>query len=318
MKTISKFFIAFFLLTLFSCDDIMEKDITNDMVITVSPSEGQEIYSNVVNFRWNELKGANSYRLQVYSEGAVVMDSLVKTNNFTQTLQPGDYQWRVRGENFAYQTAYTFPKGFKLIETDDLTNQQVLLLNPLADAYSNTSVLSFNWTELSAATSYEFQIINTATGGSIVQENDLSTNSYSVTSGIISQDGQYSWKVKAKNSDNDTQTGYSTRSFYIDTTPPNAPQNSSPSTDATVSLRNEVNFQWSGGTDTGVVNSAVTYTLQIATDTGFTNVIQTVNTANLSYGYTFSVAGTYYWRVRSKDQANNSGAYSTYSKLTVQ
>ena len=99
MKTINKLLLCIGVISLAACDDIIEKDITGDMVIPLYPMNDTEIESNVVNFQWNELDGADDYRIQVYSESNnMVLDSLVNETNFTYPLAPGHYQWRVRGE----------------------------------------------------------------------------------------------------------------------------------------------------------------------------------------------------------------------------
>ena len=102
MKTINKLLLAVILVITYSCDDIIEEDITDNNIIVQYPLNEQEIESNVVNFQWEELKGADDYRIQIYATGQNVMvDTLVNKANFTYNLNPGKYQWRVRGENFA-------------------------------------------------------------------------------------------------------------------------------------------------------------------------------------------------------------------------
>ncbi|MFP9100750.1 hypothetical protein ACLI09_17000 [Flavobacterium sp. RHBU_24] len=319
MRTINNFFVLILLFSMVSCEDLLEEDITNDMVTTSSPVEGEEVHSNVVTFKWNDLKGADDYRLQVYTSGTIVLDSLISTNNFTYSLNPGTYQWRVRGENFAYQTGYTFPVNFTLIESDDLDNQQVPLVSPLSGIYSNNGAMTFSWTGLTAATTYEFQLLNVTAGSTIVlQQSDIEETFFTLTSGTITDDAQYMWKVRAYNADNNSQTQFASRSFYIDTTAPLQPQNSLPENNDSLSLSSDVNFEWNIGSDPGTIVSPVTYSLQIATDTGFNNIIETANVSTTSYNYTFSNTGTYYWRVRANDQAGNQGAYGSYYKLILQ
>jgi hypothetical protein len=89
------------------------------------------VSSNVVNFQWNELDGADKYRIQVFnSTSGIVVDSLVTQTNFSSPIEAGSYQWRVRGENSAYESNYTFNINFSVIQTSDLTNQQVILSSP--------------------------------------------------------------------------------------------------------------------------------------------------------------------------------------------
>ncbi|MFD0861109.1 reprolysin-like metallopeptidase [Sungkyunkwania multivorans] len=63
--------------------------------------------------------------------------------------------------------------------------------------------------------------------------------------------------------------------------------------------------------------NAQTYDVQIATDSGFTNVIENTTTANTSYTATTLSAGTqYYWRVRATNQCGQ-GSYSAVRSFTT-
>jgi hypothetical protein len=300
-----------------SCEDIIEEDITNDLVVITYPQNNQQIESNVVNFQWNELDGASDYRIQVQSGQFIVLDSLVSSNNFTYELDPGTYKWRIRGENFAYKTEYTFPVEFTLIETGDLSNQQVILVSPSNNIYTQNINPTFSWNGITAASSYDFELLNVTAGNNIVhQAPGQAGTSYTLPNSVITQDGQFLWRVRAKNAD--TQTNFTSRTFYIDRTPPNQPQNVSPANDVILNDGTIVNFSWNAPTDTGPVTSSVQFTIQIATDQNFNNIIQTDNTSVSSYQYTFNTVGNYYWRVKSKDLAGNESVQSSFFKIVIQ
>lgn len=319
MKTINRLLFVVLAIVLYSCEDIIEEDITNDNLTIVYPKNNEQIESNVVNFQWESLKGADKYRLQVFSESQnMVLDSLVNKNNFTYPLTAGKYQWRVRGENFAYETAYTFPASFTLIATTDLSKQQVQLAFPQADLYTKETSFTFSWTALSAAEYYVFQLINVTSGNLLVLEkSDLTGSSFTLPVGTITEDGQYLWKLKAVNSESETETPFATRTFYVDRVVPNQSQNLLPLNNSIHIIDSPVNFTWTVPADTGVVISPVTYVIQIASDQNFTNIIQTAPVPNPEYIYTFSSIGDYYWRVKTVDKAKNESNYSTHFKLTV-
>lgn len=318
MRTIKNFLFFLLVTASFSCEDIIEEDITNDNVIINYPQNNEHIESNVVNFQWNALGGASNYRIQVISSNQNrVLDSLVSGNQFTHSLSPGTYQWRIRAENFAYQTAFTFPISFTLVETSNLTNQQVILNSPSNNFYTQNTTPTFSWTGINAAENYTLQIVNITSGNNIVHEEaGIIGTSFTPSSTVITQDALYLWKVKGTNSI--SETAYSTRMFYIDRVSPNQPQNSSPSNEAILNDGVPVNFTWTAPNDTGAVPAPIQYTIQIATDQGFSNVIQSDTIAVTSYQYTFSSVGTYYWRIRATDLAGNQGSYSSYFQITVQ
>lgn len=309
-----------FLVTTYSCEDIIEEDITNDNITTLYPKSNEEIISNVVNFQWNKLKGADNYRLQVYSSNQnIVLDSLVNNTNFTYALVPGSYQWRVRGENFAYETAYTFPLPFTVKQTSDLTNQQVQLLFPNPGIYSKNKALTFSWSPVSASKFYVFQLVNVTNGNLLVhQQDNLNATSYTLAGEIITEDAQYLWRVKAVNDENQTETQYSSRNFYIDTTAPNQPQNTLPQNDNHTKINEPVSFEWSIPQDNGNANSTFTYTIQIATNENFTTIVHTDTTTNPSYEYAFTSLNTYFWRVKATDKAGNESNYGDFYKITIE
>lgn len=320
MKTISSILFLAFSLTFFSCDDILEEDISDRTVTAISPQNNAIILSNVVGFQWSEISGADKYRVQVFSENQViVIDTLVEdVASVTLPLSPGDYSWRVRGENFAYQSSYSLTNAFEVQASDDLSSQQVLLNSPSDNFYTKNQNVTLSWQALTSSDYYELQVINVSNSNTVVlQQSNLSTTSYNLNSTILSQDGNYQWKVKAYNTTTSTTTPFTTRSFNLDTVVPNQPQNTLPANNATQLANTQASFSWSIPADTGIIQSPLTYTIEIASNTSFTTIIHTGTSTSSTYSHTFTTAGDYYWRVRAKDAAENLGANSAYYKITI-
>lgn len=318
MKTISKLILITLAIVSFSCEDILEEDITNDLVQIVYPTEGVIVESNVAVFQWNILEGADDYRVQIYSSNQFkVFDTLVNTNTVTLPLIQGTYQWRVRGENSAYQSSYSFPITFNVEESDDLSNQQVVLSSPMGNFATNQNAITLSWEDLTAADHYKVEVTNTTSGNIVFTQDNVTTTNVTLNSSNITTDGQYTWKVKAFNTTTATETQYSSRSFLVDTVAPNQPQNNQPANNATQTINQTVNFNWTISTDSGIVQSTISYEIQIASDLNFTTIIQTSPTSGTSFQQSFATAGIYYWRVRAKDAAGNIGAYSSGYKLTI-
>lgn len=316
MKKLNNILLMMFIFLSFSCDDILEEDITDDNVQAIYPTEGAAIDGNTVQFSWQNLDGVDNYRVQIIkSNQTFEIDSLVATNMLTVILNPGTYQWRVRGENFAYQTAYSFPINFSTQASTNLTDQDVTLLSPSNNLYTRNINVIFTWNALTNATSYDFELIKKLTGEQTVfQETDINSTNLTIDATLIDEDAEYIWKVKALNHNSETQ--YSQRSFFLDREAPNQPALTSPENQATASTM--VTFNWTNGTDTGNIKSEITNTIEIATDANFNVITYLANTSNNSVQYEFVSTGTYYWRIKAIDAANNESNYSIVRSLIVE
>ena len=302
---------------LFSCDDILEEDITNDAVIITAPVEGAVISGNTVNFSWQNLDGADTYRVQVINnDQTTVVDSLVTETTYNYVINPGAYQWRVKGVNFAYETAYTFPVNFTVEASDDLSTQNIVLLTPSDNLYTNDPNFIFTWNGISTADSYTLDIIkNNAGMQTVLQETGITAPNYTADPAIFDEDAEYQWKVKAVNTT--SETGFSQRSIFLDRVNPNQPNLVSP-TNAEIVTSTTVNFNWTNGADTGTLQTEITNTIEIASDINFTTIINTSKTINNTVQFTFASVGTYYWRVKAIDLATNESDYSAVNSLEIQ
>ncbi|MCB4797232.1 fibronectin type III domain-containing protein [Neotamlana laminarinivorans] len=204
-----------------SCDDIIEvSDISNQRVNILAPKSGTVIETTTVNFSWEAIIEAESYNLQIATPSfsnaqQILLDSLVTTTSFEHQLDYGDYQWRVRAENSAYQTAYT-EQSFSVdanLDTD-ISEEEVVLLSPADNvSYGTTDTINFSWETVQGADEYVFQIAtpNFDSATEII-ENQTQT-SLSFTASNLSE-GSYQWRVKAVNTD--FETLYTTYSFTIE------------------------------------------------------------------------------------------------------
>jgi hypothetical protein len=316
MKTINKIILIALAILTYSCDDILEEDISDDTVQILSPANDAKIESNVVGFKWNTLKGVDKYRVQVYqSDQVLILDSLTTKTSITLPLNAGNYIWRVRGENYAYESVYSFPSNFSTIIPSNLTNQQVILSSPENDKFVNFINVSLNWEVLNNATSYSVKVINTATSQEVFSKPDLTDTSITLALTTL-VDGTYEWRLKAKNADSETKQ-YSARKFNIDTTIPNQPKNTLPADNSIQTANSSVSYTWSIATDSGNAKSPISYIVEFASDVDFNTIIQTQNSNSTTLQQMFSTKGIYYWRVRAIDGAGNIGTNSTRFKFTI-
>ena len=304
-KPYSYLLLAFILMSITSCSDILEEDISKDNMQIIYPTHGTVIEGNTVQFSWQSLKGAENYRIQLITNNQVyVLDSLVSPNNFVYSLNPGEYQWRVLGKNFAYETPYTFPASFTVKASDNLENQMIVLKTPNDKLYTKKTNITFIWSRINSADYYNLEIIKNLNGQqSVFVQDSITTTMFTLPTNVLDKedDAEYFWKIKAFNSI--SQTKYFQRSIFIDRVAPNQPALVSPANgDISAST---VNFNWTNGTDTGNVKSVITNTIEISKDPNFGSILDTSKTVNNSYQYIFKDPGVYHWRVRAEDSAEN-------------
>lgn len=302
-----------------SCKDFVEEDLSKEMVQMIIPTDNDTIQSNLVHFKWNELDGADNYRIQIVSPSfsnidTYVLDSLVAGTNYYYSLNPGNYEFMMRAENSAYESIFTGPFAFVVDSVSDLSNQTVPLVSPVDGLYSNALDLTLTWQPIFAAESYEVQvrsgsdfnssatILQTATG--------VYGSSYTTTNNTFLSEGQYSWGVRGVNSS--SQSDFSSRGINIDATNPNDVSLTSPA-DGFNNIDDTVLFKWTSGSDPGIVNSPLTYEFELATDVAFSS--PTIYNPMVDSLQLVLSSGTYYWRVFAKDEAGNqsvnySGEYS--------
>jgi hypothetical protein len=317
MKKANRIFIALLALVIYSCDDIIEEDISNDSIQTISPIEGAIIEGNTVQFSWQQLDGADDYRIQIINNNqALILDSLATSSMFNYSLNPGNYQWRVKGENFAYTTQYTFPINFSVEASDNLINQNIILSTPSNNLYTNDTDIILTWQEIIGADYYDLEVAKLFGGEqTVLQETNITSTSFNLQSDIFDEDAEYQWKIKAVNAS--SQTNFSERSIFLDRQAPNQPVLVSPN-DQETSTSFTTNFNWTNGTDMGNVQSALTTTFEISTDINFGSLLVSEDLQNNSYQYIFDVTGVYYWRVINFDEAGNIGDYSAVHTLTIE
>lgn len=318
-RIIGVFVVGLLLITI-SCDDVLEEDISDKEITIVFPLEGGIITSNISTLQWNAIDNADNYRVQVLNNNSMIeIDSLVAVNSLAYQLKTGDYSWRVKAENFAYETEFTFPVSFSVEVSDDLETQSIVINTPSDNSYINsTSNNTITWESLVAAESYTLQIDKNTSGAvaTIDTVEGLTSASYVIPSNYLDEDASYILKIKAVNST--SETVFSSVTILLDTSLPNTPVLVGPDNNFSTS-DTEVLFEWSNGSDSGEVQSPVTSLLTIADDANLTNVIQTyeVGGDDTSQSHVFTNNGDFYWSVKNEDQAGNESEAEEVRKVTI-
>lgn len=317
MKLYGHFLVLALFLTgiLSSCSEFIERSIEDKKVFLNAPADSAESGKYLQSFWWEPVDDALSYRLQIVSPSfnqaqQLILDSVVKDNKFSFTLEPGEYQWRVRGENGSSQTLYT-TRTFFIYETD-LSKQQVQLKSPPNGLITNQRNFITSWYSMYSAAGYLLQIDSTA--GNFTDEPSLFVNSvitnteYTVTA---PSDKTYSWRVKAKNDTAESKWSAVHR-FTFDGTPPAKVVLSAPANGSGVS--SPVTLRWNALAD------AKKYQLYImkSDSTQYNSSYPLTLTTNSYFFSGGETNETILWKVKAVDAAGNAGADSEVRNFTVQ
>lgn len=307
-------------IVLVSCEKIIAEDITGQTPVVIIPISNDTVQTNPVHFKWNEMEGATKYHLMVVSPSfsainTYVLDTMVAGTNFYYSLDSNEYEMKLAGVNAGYVSDTTCPIKFWVGVQPSSGGGSVNLVSPADGAYENGSFNNqFSWDPLTGATSFEISIrsgSDFSTGTEVDGLNNIATTVY--TSPAVLTEGEYQWGVKAFIGS--TETLYSIYTLFIDETAPNDAALSSPADLSTVSQGN-VDFSWSNGTDPGTIHAPVNSFIEVATDNGFLNIVQSdiVQGTNISYNL---ASGTYYWKVTNFDDAGNYAGTSVTNQFSA-
>jgi len=252
----------------------------------ISPANSTTNLAIPINLQWNSINGALVYQYQVDVNSNF---SNPLTGNTTQltaavtSLMGGTiYYWRIRANN---GSGYS-PWSSTWVFTTQISLNAPQLVSPANNAVSQVLSLIIDWSDVSTATSYEFQYATSAAFSSYTSGN--STISQSQISGL-NMNTTYYWRVRASDGTNlSAWSGiwsFTTLSLV-------APVLIYPSNYA-VNIPINVLLNWNDAAN------ATAYEYQYSTDSTFNNTA--VYTTVISEGQLNNLAylTTYYWRVRS-------------------
>lgn len=294
-----------------SCNDIIDKKLDSITVKIYNPADSFVTSSYNVVFMWEQVSGASGYRIQVVQPDfsniqSLILDTLVNASKFSYVLLPGNYQWRLRAENGSSSSLYITRK-LKVDTNSDLNGQNFSVISPINNYAVNSSVVNFSWSAFPYANQYQYVLMDT-TGIAI-------HNRYSY--GILLTDtiyeGVFLWKVRAIDTGRSTATMFSTPNrLIIDLTPPAPSAPLAPLNNSVDS--NVITLTWSAAT--GVYGDSV----HLALDSLFQNYVYKtyLEKASSSVLPVLTINKTYYWRLRSRDQAGNWSSYSSVYKFLLQ
>ncbi|TAK53067.1 MAG: T9SS type A sorting domain-containing protein [Bacteroidetes bacterium] len=258
------------------------------------------------NFSWNAMTGATAYRIQISTSptfAATLKDTTTSNNSYVWTGNKTcgtTYYWRVASTNGFGQSPWA---NQSFTASAQYPNQTAPANG--ATNLSNCGV-TLSWSTTGCATGYyEILLAEDANFTIDLQRFDnYGSTSLALDADELDCNTTYYWKVRVDSAGQWSNT----RTFSTVPCTPAAPTNIFPPNSQTlIPYCGTFNFAVSG------VN-AYQYTIQIASDTGFSNVVITssdydsVVTVTMS---SLSASTTYYWRAIIYDICNS--AYSAYS-----
>jgi Leucine-rich repeat (LRR) protein len=279
--------------------------------VLVTPADGAINTSFTPTLSWNTSSGAATYEIEL--SDAVDFSNIVETADelnstsyevITTLDEYTTYYWRVKAYNGTQESDWSEEWSFTTLPpfpvAPDLTTPNDL-------ATDLEFELTFDWTTVDYAESYDIQLSTTDDFSSISFEYNVATNSKTVSA--LSTITTYYWRVRATNARGD---GNWSEVWSLTTLPPipEAPELSSPDDLATDQLLS-LDLEWNE------VDYAASYDVQFSTEDDFSTTIADDNTTATTYSVSgLSTLTTYYWRVRAVN-ANDTGEWSEIWSFTT-
>jgi hypothetical protein len=307
MKKMLSFLLV--IITAVSCEEILlEPDISDEVILLVAPSNNAQFNSTGITFTWEYADDVTQYHIQIAKPDfnnplQIIADNTTDVNTFTAQLTPGNYEWRVQGVNTGYETAYS-TRAFTVVSNDDFENNFVTLLSPSNNTVTNSVTHNLAWESVLGATGYQLQITD-ASGATIIDQQDLMQTSLNYTF----TEGSFQWRIRATNGEQ--YTLFASRNMLVDITSPNTPVLSAPA-NLYNSSDNDVIFQWSRA---AIAGSVETDSIYIYNNSALTS-LEYKNQQTSPYNTTLD-DGTYYWFVKSFDEAGNVSQQSSTFSFTL-
>ena len=275
--------------------------------VLAAPANGSFTSDATPDFDWNDVSGATSYTIQIdnnsdFSSPEVTSSPAVSAFTPGSNLANGTQYWRVLATNAYGSSAYSSSWNFSIGSAPGIPT----LLSPANTGLTTDQTPTFDWSDVTSATSYTILVDNNSDFSSPEINQSPAASTYTPGSNLAL--GTYYWKVLATNSYG--SSAYSGSWSLSIGAAPAAPALVSPSNGSTVADFTPL-FDWND------VSGAVSYTILVDNNSDFSSpeINQTPSvstyTAVTDLGY-----GTYYWKVLATN-AYGDGAYSTVWNFTI-
>ena len=275
--------------------------------------------SGTLSFQLCSNSGCTSV-LQSYTASGVANNATVSWT--LGSLSDGTYYWRVRATDSAGNQS---PWASGSITVDTVPPGAPVLVSPAAVARVKSPQLGATFVDSDSTDSgtVTFQLCSDAACSTVVGSSTSATVSggtaVSWTPGGLS-DGTYYWRLSATDAAGN-QTGWtSTRSFVLDTNPPEVPTLTGPADAAYLGAAPALGATFINND----VGDSSTIDFQVCTDAACSSVVKSGSSASgLASGASGSwtpsglADGTYYWQASATDAAGNQSLWSATRQFTL-
>ena len=254
---------------------------------------------------WNASSGASSYRLQVGTNPSFP-SPLVDDSTITATSRQigpltnnTKFYWRMNVKNAGGTSPWSVARSFTTVSS---APQPPALAAP-ADSAQRVSISPIvSWNASTGATSYRLQVgTNPSFPTPLFDDSTITATSRQI--GPLTNNTKFYWRMNAKSSGG-TSSWSMVRSFTTVVSAPLPPSLAAP-VDSARNVQLNTTLIWNAAT------TATIYHLQLSTASDYSATIlydSSLTTTSRVIG-PLSLATTYYWRVRAK----NDGGYSAFS-----
>lgn len=301
------------ILALSGCKEFFEPSLEGRKIALLAPVDKLESSTYKQSFWWEGNEDAFAYRLQVVSGrfdsvAALVLDTLIYTDKFSYTLEPGKYQWRVRGENGSSHTDY-FLRSI-VIHPSSLNGQSFQLVAPGNTFVSTDASIRYEWLKLFGATRYRLQLDTNGFADSTKLVLNITTDKLNYTN-TLKKEGKYEFRARAEN-DSQLSKWSEVRYLVFDNSAPGQVVLTSPANKQSVAK--PVKLQWNAITDAEKYEVSVFKSDSLTLFTGYPS-LSISTSSNFDAG---EANERIVWRVRAIDKAGNKGASSNFFSFTLQ
>lgn len=268
--------------------------------VLISPADGETGVPTTVTLEWEESDYADTYHIQVaadenFDELTADSGELTETTfELTGLDYDTDYYWRVNAQNVTGTSEWSEVWSFTtIVAAPDVP----ALVSPEDEGLNIPTTVTLEWEESDDADVYHVQIATDNEFTAIVEEADsLTVLQYEVSD--LEHQTTYFWRVRAENVSGLSDWS-SIWSFTTIIAVPHQVELEHPADEVVIGT-DTVTFSWFSG-----FPAVTNYTLEIAADAGFDDIIHTdEGVTDTTYKFTDVEDETeYWWRVRAHNEA---------------